>query len=250
MSGNWKKMQNPKQYLIGNWKMAMPTHVALSFMTAFSGNDFLDTSIQMIIAPSFVTIPPLHDLLHRQSLPIALCAQNCSSAEIGAYTGEVSVAMLQEAGCQYVMIGHSERRTLFGEREPILFKKVALTLQAGLTPIFCIGEPREIYENGRTSEYLTQQLSPYSASLPFVLAYEPIWSIGTGIIPTEDDLKRTSETLRSMFPHTSLLYGGSVNRENISGLLTLSAFDGFLVGGASLKSDVFRDLFLSMKQNR
>lgn len=243
-------MPNHKQLLVANWKMAMPINQALEFIHSFSCSDFLDSNTKMVIAPSFVTLSSLRENISQHSLPIALCAQNCASAESGAFTGEVSVSMLQEVGCEFVLIGHSERRTLFGEAEPVLAKKVDLVIKAGLTPIFCIGEPKEVYESGHTSEYLTRQLSPYSPSTPFILAYEPIWSIGTGLIPTDEDLSCTYDTLRSLFPDTPILYGGSVNQENITGLLRHQTVNGFLVGGASLKPDSFRSLFHRMNQPR
>lgn len=241
-------MPNHKHFLVANWKMAMTTHQALDFMKAFSIQEIADSRTQVVIAPSFVTLPALHQWITQHSTSIALCAQNSAAMQSGAYTGEVSAAMLKETGCEYVIIGHSERRILFGEVEPDLSKKVDLVFQAGLTPIFCFGESREIYESGKTNDFLRKQLAPYSSKLPFILAYEPIWSIGTGFIPTHDDLARTADFIRSLFPDTSLLYGGSVNIGNIDSLLQHTTMNGFLVGGASLKPDVFYSLYLTMNQ--
>lgn len=241
-------MPNHKHFLVANWKMAMTTHQALDFMKTFSIQEIADSRTQVIIAPSFVTLPVLHQWITQHSISIALCGQNSSAMQSGAYTGEVSAAMLKETGCEYVIIGHSERRILFGEVEPDLSKKVDLVFQAGLTPIFCFGESREIYESGKTNDFLRKQLAPYSSKLPFILAYEPIWSIGTGFIPTHDDLARTADFIRSLFPDTSLLYGGSVNIGNIDDLLQHTTMNGFLVGGASLKPDVFYSLYLTMNQ--
>lgn len=242
-------MPNHKHYLIANWKMAMTTHQALNFMETFSIQEITDSRIQVVIAPSFVSLPPLHHWITRRSIPIALCGQNSAAMESGAFTGEISVAMLKETGCQYVIIGHSERRILYGEVEPDLSKKVELALQAGLIPVFCFGESREVYESGKTDDFLRNQLAPYSAKLPFILAYEPIWSIGTGLIPTHDDLARTIGFIRSLFPETALLYGGSVNNSNINSLLQHPTMNGFLVGGASLKPDVFFSLYQAMNQH-
>ncbi|MCE5222618.1 triose-phosphate isomerase [bacterium] len=241
-------MPNHKHFLVANWKMAMTTHQALDFMKMLSVQEITDSRTQVIIAPSFVTLPALHQWITQHSTPIALCAQNSAAMQSGAYTGEVSAVMLKETGCDYVIIGHSERRILFGEREPDLSTKVELAFQAGLTPIFCFGESRDIYESGKTNDFLRKQLAPYSAKLPFILAYEPIWSIGTGFIPTYDDLARTVGFIRSLFPDTALLYGGSVNGSNIDSLLQHTTMNGFLVGGASLKPDVFYSLYQAMNQ--
>jgi len=242
-------MPNHKHFLIANWKMAMTTHQALDFLETFSIREIADSRTQVIIAPSFVTLPVLHHWITQHSIPIALCAQNSSAMQSGAFTGEVSVTMLKETGCQYVIIGHSERRILFGEVEPDLSKKVDLVLQAGLMPIFCFGESKEVYESGKTNDFLRNQLASYSAKIPFILAYEPIWSIGTGLIPTHDDLARSVDFIRSLFPDTTLLYGGSVNVGNIDSLLQHTAMNGFLVGGASLKPDVFYSLYQAMNQH-
>lgn len=242
-------MPNRKQYLIANWKMSKTTNQAILFMQQFSVNSLNNSEIQVILAPSYVSLSILRDIILTASAPITLAAQNCSSEESGAYTGEVSVTMLREIGCQYVIIGHSERRTLFGECEPILSKKVELAVKAGLIPILCIGESRELYETGATVEYLKQQLAPYSSTLPFLLAYEPIWSIGTGLIPTREDLSTALDAIDSKFPDTPILYGGSVNRKNISDLLWHQRMNGFLVGGASLEPDSFFALYSAMNQN-
>lgn len=241
-------MLNHKKFLIANWKMTVTSQQGIGFMETLLQIPFHQDSTRIIIAPSFVSISLIHDWILKNQLPIELSAQNCAYQDKGALTGEVSVEMLKEIGCHYVMIGHSERRSLFHEKEPELSMKVQLTLQAGLIPILCIGESLEAFKAGETTSILSEQLSPYHRDLPILLAYEPIWSIGTGIIPTKEALKKAIDYIKSRFPDTPLLYGGSVNQGNIRSLSEHPLLSGFLVGGASSQSETFLPLIQFMNQ--
>lgn len=176
--------------------------------------------------------------------PVALGGQNCHSAEKGACTGDVSAEMLKDAGCAYVIVGHSERRGACGESDAVVNAKVAAAWRAGLVAILCVGESRVERETGREVAVVSSQLAgsiPDGASADkLVVAYEPVWAIGTGLTPTLDDITTVHETIRRIIPAgTRILYGGSVNPANAREILSLAEVDGALVGGASLKADDF-----------
>jgi triosephosphate isomerase len=176
--------------------------------------------------------------------PVALGGQNCAAAEKGAFTGDVSAEMLRDAGCSYVIIGHSERRHGCGEGDAAARAKVVAAWRAGLTAILCVGETRAEREEGRAAAVVAAQLA---GSLPegaapdkLVIAYEPVWAIGTGLTPTLDDIAAIHGAIRADIPQgTRILYGGSVNPKNAAEILALDDVDGGLVGGASLKADDF-----------
>jgi triosephosphate isomerase len=158
----------------------------------------------------------------------------------GAYTGEVSAAMLADAGFRYVIVGHSERRRYFGEDNAVLARKLARTREADLTPIFCLGESEEERAGGRTGSVLESQVAALAgdpSGEPLVVAYEPVWAIGTGRAATPEDAGAARELLRRLLTSRAMLrilYGGSVTPENSRELLRVSGMDGFLIGGASL----------------
>ena len=241
-------MPNPKKYLIANWKMTVTSRQGIAFMEKLYQYPIHQENTRMIIAPSFVSIKIIHDWIQKNQLSVELCAQNCASKDTGALTGEVSVEMLKEIGCHYVIIGHSERRSLFHEKEPELSMKVNLAFQGGLIPILCIGETLEEYKRGETTKILTNQLSPYKSNIPFIIAYEPVWSIGTGVTPTREALEKAIDTIAMLFPDKPLLYGGSVNQNNIQTLSEHKQLSGFLVGGASSKPETFYPLYQLMNQ--
>jgi triosephosphate isomerase len=179
---------------------------------------------------------------------VDLAAQDCSSKiEKGAFTGEVSATMLKEVGCQYVIIGHSERRHFFGDSNVICAQKLQAALKAKLIPIFCVGETLDEKEAGSTQEVLLTQLEVGLEQVPekthIVIAYEPVWSIGTGRIPTFEGIEATCQYIHSYSCQRSLvthiLYGGSVNGDNANQILNLKGVDGVLVGGASLALSTF-----------
>jgi triosephosphate isomerase (TIM) len=175
--------------------------------------------------------------------PVGLGAQNVSEHAQGAYTGEVSAAMLAEFGCRYVIVGHSERRQLFGESDEQAAAKFAAARKAGLTPILCVGETLEEREAGRTEQVVGRQLQAVLRSNDFgnaVLAYEPVWAIGTGRNATPEQAQAVHAFLRQRVrPETAILYGGSVKPANAAGLFAMPDIDGGLIGGASLVADDF-----------
>src|SRR5690554_5920787 len=185
---------------------------------------------------------------------IGVSAQNCAAEAGEAYTGEVSAAMVKSTGATYVILGHSERREYYGETSEILNKKLALALENGLTPIYCCGEPLEVRENNVQNEYVKKQLEETIFMLPesdfrkLVIAYEPIWAIGTGKTATSDQAQEIHSYIRSIIAEkfgnevaeeTSILYGGSAKPSNAKELFANKDVDGGLIGGASLKAEDF-----------
>jgi triosephosphate isomerase len=180
-----------------------------------------------------------------------LGAQNVSEHAQGAYTGEVSAAMVKEFGCRYVIVGHSERRQLYGERDAQVAAKFAAALAAGLTPILCVGETLEEREAGRTEEVVARQLDAVTKNSSFgtaVLAYEPVWAIGTGRNATPEQAQAVHKFLRARaFPETRILYGGSVKASNAAAIFAMPDVDGGLIGGASLVAKEFIEIVKAAK---
>lgn len=235
-----------RKYIIANWKMSMGKGEALDFAKALGDNLENMEHVQGVICPSFPLIGSLE-------LPpsVALGAQNCSAFEAGAYTGEVSASLLGEMGCEYVIVGHSERRTLFGETSEDVRNKAMQVLACYMTPVVCIGESLEMYESGETKAYLKDQLEACLPDQNFILAYEPIWAIGTGRVPTLEEIEETQAFLKEVLVRhglgeTPVLYGGSVKGENAKDILALPSVDGVLVGGASLKIGSFLKIMRSV----
>lgn len=185
---------------------------------------------------------------------IGVSSQNCASEPKGAFTGEVSAAMVKSTGAQYVILGHSERREYYNETSSTLNKKVALSLDNGLIPIYCCGEPLSIREAGTQNEFVKKQLDETIFNLPteefskIVIAYEPIWAIGTGVTASTEQAQDMLEYIRSLIAdrfgvsvseETSILYGGSCNAKNAAELFSQKDIDGGLIGGASLKAEDF-----------
>lgn len=205
------------------------------------------TRAQVVICPPFVDLPAAAEACKGSG--IQLGAQNMYWAKEGAYTGEVSAAMLLATGCQWVIVAHSERREYFGETEATALKKILAALEAGLTPIYCIGERLHEREDEQTHEVLGRQISGCISSLTpeqfkrITIAYEPIWAIGTGKVATPEIAASTHAFIRGQIRQTfgaeaadacRILYGGSVKPDNVQGLMAKDDIDGALVGGASL----------------
>jgi triosephosphate isomerase len=234
--------------IAGNWKMNTTVAEATALVREMLPElDRID-SVDRVVCPPFVSLAAVKELLKGSS--VKLGAQNLYFEEKGAYTGEISPLMLAEL-CQLVIIGHSERRQYFSETVELVDKKVQAALKVGLKPILCIGETLKENESGQTEAVLTKQLSltsgqAYSAGL--VLAYEPIWAIGTGKAATGEQANRTIGFIRQHIakqhsPETAqavrILYGGSVTAANIAEFIEQPEIDGALVGGASLKAGEF-----------
>lgn len=235
--------------IAGNWKMNTTVSKAIELVNEmFPGLDQID-NVDKVICPPFISLAAIKELIKGST--IKLGAQNLYFEEKGAYTGEISPLMLAEL-CEFVIVGHSERRQYFNETEDIVDKKVQAALRVGLKPILCIGETLEENEAGKTEEVLTRQLSSPSARIYYfsglILAYEPIWAIGTGRAATG---KQANETIGFIRQHIArqygkgiaqkvrILYGGSVTANNIAEFVNQPEVDGALVGGASLKVTEF-----------
>lgn len=231
----------------GNWKM----NGSLDSITALvegikAGLDSVTTA-EMVVCPPFVYIPTVASLIGDAS--VSLGAQDVSDQEAGAHTGEVAPAMLTDVGCKYVIVGHSERRSIYGESDAFTASKFAAARKAGLIPILCVGELLEEREQGITEQVVSRQLDAVidlegvGALAAAVIAYEPVWAIGTGKTATPDQAQDVHAFIRgklaaldsSVADKVRILYGGSMNAANAAELLAMADIDGGLIGGASLK---------------
>jgi len=227
---------------VANWKMNLLRGEARAFAEDLGSRieDRVEGS-ELVVAPPFTAIDAARDPRGRWSI----AAQNLSEHAAGAFTGEVSAAMLSDAGCRYAIVGHSERRTLFGESSAVLSRKLARAREAGLVPIYCLGETAAERARGQTEATLAAQVETLAddpAAEPLVVAYEPVWAIGTGLAATPHDAALAAIRLRELLSarrDLRVLYGGSVNPDNAADLLAEGRVDGFLVGGASLKAAAF-----------
>src|ERR1700712_4907405 len=244
-----------KPVIAGNWKMHHDHLVAIQVVQKLSyrleADDF--ELVDVVVCPPFTDLRTLQTLIEADKLKMELGAQNCYFEEQGAFTGEVSPPMLAKLMVHYVIVGHSERRQLFGETDESVNKKVKAVLKHGMTPIVCLGETLEEREGGITAERVTAQITGAFAGVKAadaattIVAYEPIWAIGTGRNATPDDANETCgvirSTLRDMIGGTAdemrLLYGGSMKPGNVAELMDRPEVDGALVGGASLDPDDF-----------
>ena len=229
----------------GNWKMnglrqdgTMLAH-ALKARAAAAGDRL---GCDILVCPPATLLSEIGGILAGSGM--ALGGQDCHAASKGAYTGDISAEMLADLGCSYVILGHSERRHGHSETDVIVRSKIAATWRAGLIAILCVGETQRQREAGEAVEVVSSQLAgsmpdeAIAASL--VVAYEPVWAIGTGLTATTDDIAAMHAEMRSRLPAgTRILYGGSVNPKNADAILGLAEVDGALVGGASLNADDF-----------
>ena len=207
--------------------------------------------VKLVIAPPFTHLYPVAEVV--KGTAVGLSSQNCADKEKGAYTGEVAVNMLESVGCGYVILGHSERREYYGETDALLVEKVKLALAEGLSPIFCIGEKLEEREAGRHFEVVTEQVKNVLYTLTpeqmanVIVAYEPVWAIGTGKTATAEQAQEIHAEIRKVLAaqfgelaeEISILYGGSCNPTNAKELFACPDIDGGLIGGAALKADSF-----------
>jgi len=240
-----------KRLFVANWKMnsgrAEARRYALRLGERIGESSAVPSDRELVVAPPFTAFSEASDSRGRW----ALAAQNVASHATGAFTGETSAAMAAEAGCRYAIVGHSERRRLFGENAESLSAKLVRTREAGLVPIYCLGETEEERADGLTKDVLLAQVETLSQDPPgaeLVVAYEPVWAIGTGQAATAADAAGARDILRRALgagrdlERVRLLYGGSVTPGNAAELLRGSGMDGFLVGGASLDPDKFADI--------
>ena len=240
-----------KKVIAGNWKMNMLPNETINFIEQFAPL-VKDTKNEVILCVPFTDL--FYALLHVQGTNIKIGAQNMHWEEKGAFTGEVSAQMLKSIGTEYVIIGHSERRQYFAETDETVNKKIKSALAVGLKPIVCVGETLEQRENGKTEEIVTNQVEKAFEGLnledlsKIIIAYEPIWAIGTGKTATKEEANETIAQIRKkiakMYSQKEadeiiIQYGGSVKASNAKELFEMSDIDGGLVGGASLKPDEF-----------
>jgi len=222
-----------KKIIIANWKMNKTIKEGLLFIESFLNLNPPLEKIETVISPSYVLIYPIYEAIKGSS--IYLSAQNLFYEKDGPYTGEVSGEVLKEAGCKYVLIGHSERRKLFYETPEVVYRKFIAAKNFDLIPVICFGEELNERKNGKTISVIDNQLKEYYNYKNLILAYEPVWSIGTGIIPKEQEIEEVGNYVKERFNNdVTLIYGGSVDKSNIDELLNVKNIDGFLVGRASL----------------
>jgi triosephosphate isomerase (TIM) len=244
-----------KPVIAGNWKLYKTKDEALALIEELAPQVAGVTNVEIVVAPVFTVLPSL--LRAVSGTPIALAGQDVFWEEEGAYTGEVSPRMLLDAGASHVIIGHSERRQYFAETDETVNKKIKAALRGALVPIFCIGETLEAREAGDTFKVLESQLKGGLEGMtatqfaPVIIAYEPVWAIGTGKTATDDQAQEAHAFIRGVVAglygqgvadKVRVLYGGSVKPENIKGLMTRPDIDGALVGGASLKGGSFASI--------
>lgn len=235
--------------IAGNWKMNASKSISKQLVDAIiTGTSGIDKKV--IICVPFPYLAMLEDSVNSV---VSFGAQNLNSNQNGAFTGEVSGSMIADFGVKYVIVGHSERRSLYGETNEIVAKKTQSALNSGLTPIFCIGEELSDRESGNTNNILHAQLQATLNVIgiknfaKIIIAYEPVWAIGTGVTATPVQAQQTHQYIRSVIAeldenianNLSILYGGSMNPKNASDLLACNDIDGGLIGGASLKADDF-----------
>ena len=247
-------MYERRPLIAGNWKMNLSIKDAIALVEGIAAGMGENDETDVLVAPPFTTLAAVRQAIGKSK--IFLAAQNMYHETSGAFTGEVSGRMLQEAGCTHVILGHSERRSIFHETSQDVDQKVKAASVLGLIPVVCIGETLEERESGKTFDVIKQQLDESLNNcrvdellLPStILAYEPVWAIGTGKTATPDQAQEVHAFIRkwieeSFNPGTShqvrILYGGSAKAENIKELMAQPDIDGALVGGARLKADAF-----------
>ncbi len=248
-----------KPLIAGNWKMNL-NHleaIALVQKIAFSLPEKYYEKVDVTVLPPFTDIRSVQTLVDGDKLLLTYGAQDVSPHDSGAYTGDISAPMLAKLGCSYVVVGHSERREYHGETDELVNKKVRAALKHGLSPIVCVGEQLEVREAGGHIEHTTSQLIAALKGLKteqvnnVVVAYEPVWAIGTGRVATPSDAEEVCAALRTaladkygadLAQRVRVLYGGSVKSSNVADLVKCDNVDGALVGGASLDGEEFTKL--------
>lgn len=242
-----------QKLIMGNWKMNGNTQSIKELCEGITTAKFDASKVGVAVFPSSVYIKETIAQLPKE---IGVGLQNITFNDDGAFTGELSKAMLEDVGCDYVLIGHSERRSLFGESDEDVFKKLVKVIDTYVTPVVCIGESLKDREGGKLEEVLASQLALVLQNLSVkqlskvVVAYEPIWAIGTGVVASLEQVQETHEFIRSMIAkidenlakNIKIVYGGSLKAANAKDILSLADVDGGLIGGASLKASEFNEI--------
>jgi triosephosphate isomerase len=243
-----------KPIMAGNWKMNLLPGEAAALVENLWGLISSQDKVEVVVCPPFVDIPTVYGAIESGQMDIGLGAQNMHWEESGAFTGEISPAMLMDFGVTHVIIGHSERRQFFGETDQGVNRKVRSALEHGLVPIMCVGETLKQREAHETENVIVSQVKcglfevDAAGTNELVIAYEPVWAIGTGRAATAEDAEEVISLIRTTVSEaltaevadaTRIQYGGSVNPENVSEFMAEPDIDGALVGGASLKAEDF-----------
>lgn len=245
------------KYIFGNWKMNGLGKEAFLLAQGVAMSPVPENA-KAAIFPPFTSLHIAREQL--KGSKIHLGAQDCSAEKSGAYTGDISAAMLKDTGCEYVLVGHSERRTLHGEKDDMIRRKALAAIAAGLKPVICVGENLAERESGNYLQIITNQaknsLPSLTHSHDFLIAYEPVWAIGSGKTPTIAEISEVHKTIASLLYHdtsvsghsvqTAVLYGGSVKAANAGEIMETQGVDGVLVGGASLNADEFGKIIAEM----
>lgn len=232
-----------KKWVMANWKMNGNQRMVAEYLQELN-QARLSEEINLVIFPPVIYFNDFQQ--HADMTRYSLGAQNAAAEAEGAFTGEIAAPMLTEFGCRYVLVGHSERRQLFKEDELSLAKKLHIVEEHGMIPVFCIGETLDEYQQKQTKYVLIKQLETLAKNTAFsdkacIIAYEPVWAIGTGLTPTEQELRNVFAELKEILNNMGtaykqpLLYGGSVNEKNIAMISCIEHCSGTLIGGASLK---------------
>jgi triosephosphate isomerase len=233
--------------LAANWKMYKTRAEAREFCQGLIRNVPAQDLRHALIAPGYPLLQTVVDAVHAS--PILVAAQNCHGEVQGAFTGEVSVRMLQDLGVGWTLLGHSERRHVFGETEALLSRRVEGTLRQGLKVIYCVGETLDDRNAGATESLIARQLEPLAKLKDLwhnlLIAYEPVWAIGTGVVANVDQIDAAHACIQNACPDLPILYGGSINPENIGEIMGLERVSGALIGGASLDAGKYRAMLAS-----
>lgn len=256
-------MADRRPMMAGNWKMHMDNSQTEELVESIGSGMSPDGEVEVVVCPPFTALDTAARSIRNRNLNIGLGAQNMYWEDTGAFTGEISPLMLVSLGLNYVIIGHSERRQYFGETDETVNRKLKSALDHNLMPIFCVGETDEQREAGSTNEVLTGQIKNGLAgvrdnlSKSLIIAYEPVWAIGTGKVAEPEDANDGIRHLRAVIStmygletaqKIRILYGGSVKPDNVAKIMAEPEVDGALVGGASLKPDVFTALIDYQKE--
>lgn len=246
--------------VVGNWKMNKTPKEAAIWINEVKQEIKEEKNCKVVVCVPFLDIQTAVEAAINTKINIG--AQNCHFERKGAYTGEISAAMLRESGVRYVILGHSERRTHFSETDELINRKIKSAVEANIKAIFCVGETEKERKDGQEKEKIQLQIKTGLKDINkeeiknIIIAYEPVWAIGTSKVATNEEISQICEWIREVLidiydevvaKEMYILYGGSINTENISKLLNISNIDGYLIGGASLSAEEFKKLINVLK---